>query len=261
MIICTLASSSSGNCTIVSHGNTHILIDAGISLRRIRDGLRNKGLSPNDLAGIFVTHEHSDHISGIEMLVKYHKTTIFASFGTGSGICGAIPGAEPFVNTFETGVELELGDISVCSFRTPHDTAGSVGYRLQSGGKTVVYATDLGCVTDDVTNATLGADLAIIEANHDRDMLINGPYPGFLKQRVLSEFGHLSNSDSGKLAAGLASSGTRYIQLSHLSRTNNTPELALKTVECALRKNGIGAGRDVELDVAPPYTMSKTYIL
>jgi len=261
MTICTLASSSSGNCTIVSHGNTHILIDAGISLRRIRDGLRHAGLSPDDLTGVFITHEHSDHIGGIKMLVKYHNTTVFSSCGAGPGILGAVPEAEPFVNCFEIGVELDLGDISVRSFRTPHDAAGSVGYRLSSGGKTMAYATDLGCVTDEVVNATLGADLAIIEANHDCEMLKNGPYPVFLKARVLSEFGHLSNSDSGQLAVELAASGTRYIQLSHLSYVNNTPELARETVGYMLQEKGIKVCKDVRLDVAPLYSMSSTYVL
>lgn len=261
MIIYTLASSSSGNCTIVSHGNTHILIDAGISLRRIKDGLAHTDLTPDDLAGVLVTHEHSDHINGIKMLEKYYKIPVFSSYGARDGICGAIPEAEPYINCFEIGVEFEFGDISVRSFRTPHDAAGSVGYKLQASGCTMAYATDLGCVTNEVLTAMLGADIAIIEANHDRNMVKNGSYPGFLKRRVLSEYGHLANNDSGSLAAQLVSSGARYIQLSHLSRENNTPELARETVECALLKKGIVMGKDVELDVAPPHTMCRTYVL
>jgi len=149
----------------------------------------------------------------------------------------------------------------VCSFSTPHDAPGSVGYRLQAGCKSLVYATDLGWVTDEVAVAMGGADIAVIEANHDREMLRNGPYPGFLKKRILSKFGHLANNDSGKLAALLAVSGTRFIQLAHLSRENNTPELARETVRLALCKEGIETGRDVELDVAPPYSMGRTYKL
>jgi len=261
MTICTLASSSSGNCTVVSHGNTHFLIDAGISLRRIKDGLRRVGLTPNDLAGVLVTHEHSDHVNGIKMLVKYHKTLVFSSIGTCNGICSAIPEAEPYVNRLEIGAAFELGEITVRSFCTPHDSSESVGYRLTAGGKTLAYVTDLGYVTEEVMDATYGADIAIIESNHDRDMLKTGPYPHFLKRRISSKHGHLSNCDSASLAARLASSGTRILQLSHLSRENNTPGLARKTVENSLIADGFAIGRDIELDVAPPFTPSRMYVL
>jgi len=219
------------------------------------------GLSPDDLSGVFVTHEHSDHISGIKMLIKYHKTPIFSSFGAGKYFFGAIPEIEPFVNCFETGVEFELGHISLRSFRTPHDAMESVGYRLQAGGKALAYATDLGHVTDEVLDASLGADIAIIEANHDRDMLNRGPYPHYLKRRILSKHGHLSNNDSGSFAARLAASGTHHIQLAHLSRQNNTPVLARKTVEHALQGIGAEVGKDVELDIAPPYTIGRKYVI
>jgi len=261
MTICTLASSSSGNCTIVSQAGTHLLIDAGISLRRVREGLRRVGLSPDDLAGVLITHEHSDHIGGLEMLVKYHKTPVFSSHGAGYGICAAIPDAAPYVNFFETGAVFQLGDIAVGSFLTPHDTAESVGYRLLAGGVTLAYVTDLGCVTDEVIDAASGADIAIIESNHDRDMLRSGPYPQYLKQRIMSKYGHLSNLDSGALAARLVLSGARYLQLSHLSRENNTPGLARKTVENALISSGFAIGRHAELDVAPPFTPGRVYVL
>lgn len=277
MIVCTLASSSSGNCTIVSHGKTHLLIDAGISLKRMREGLKLLGLSPDDLTGVLVTHDHSDHIGGIEMLVKYHKTPIFASFGAGCGIFSVMPAADPFVNCFETGVTFELGDITVCSFRTPHDAAESVGYRLAAGGRTVSYVTDLGSVTGEVLEAAIGADLAVIEANHDREMLKTGPYPPFLKKRILSAHGHLSNGDSGEFAARLALSGTRFLQLAHLSRENNTPGLARRTVAASLEASGIAVasgdendggrsvrsdyGSGVRLDVAPPFTPGRAYVL
>ena len=261
MTICTLSSSSSGNCTIVSHGDTHILIDAGMSLRRTKESLRELNLSPSMLACVLITHEHSDHISGLPMLLKYHKTSVFTSFGTGNGICGIIPEAEPFINCFEPGTELELGDICVKSFRTPHDSSESLGFTLSAGGKRLVYATDLGCVTAGVMEAALGADVAIIEANHDLQMLKNGPYPPFLKARILSDYGHLENSDCGEFAARLAHSGTRHIQLAHLSRTNNTPELAYNTVRDVLKANGVKPGKDVSLDVTPHFTSGRVYKL
>jgi len=261
MTVLTLASSSSGNCTIVSHGKTHIIIDAGISLRRIRGGLLQTGLTPDDLACVLVTHDHIDHISGVSMLVKYHKTPVFTSYGAGAGICRATPEAEPFVNCFEPGIELDFGDMTIQSFRTPHDADGSVGYTIRAGGKRLAYVTDLGCVTAEVADETRGADIAIIEANHDCEMLENGPYPRFLKKRIQSGRGHLSNYDSGVFAAGLADAGARYIMLAHLSRENNTPQLARETVEHSLYKEESFNAKDVELDVAPPFTPGRMYII
>jgi len=261
MTVYTLASSSAGNCTLVSSGSTHILIDAGISLRRIRDRLRQIGLSPDNIDCVLVTHEHIDHISGIRMLVKYHKTPIFSSLGERFGICRTAPEAEPYINCFETGASFDIGGIIVSSFRTPHDTNGSVGYTLTAGGIKLAYATDLGCLTEEVLEATSGADIAIIESNHDRDMLRRGPYPPYLKRRILSEHGHLANNDSGLFAAKLVRSGTRYIQLAHLSCENNTPDLAGETVAQTLVEYGIMAGTDVELDIAPPYTPGRMYML
>ena len=261
MTFFTLASSSSGNCAAVSHGGALILIDAGISLRRIKTSLHSVGLSPDDITGVLVTHEHADHISGIKMLVKYHRTPVFASAGTACAICRATPEIEPFISCIEQGAGFELGDIEINSFRTPHDTSDSVGYTLQAGGKKLAYATDLGRVTDEVVNAMSGADMAIVEANHDEQMLKNGPYPYYIKQRILSGRGHLANPQSAGFAAKLAASGTRRIMLAHLSRENNTPLLARETVERVLREQGAAIGGDVELDVAPPGEMSRRYII
>ena len=261
MKIFTLASSSSGNCAVVSYGNTRVLIDAGISLRRIRDGLRRADLTPGDIDAILVTHAHTDHISGLRMIIKYHKTPVYSTIGAGYGICQTFPEAEPFLNCFEAGVEFDLGDFAVRSFKTPHDAPGSVGYTLSAGGRKIAYATDLGHVSNEVMEAALGADAAVIEANHDRDMLNSGPHPYFVKERILSERGHLANCDSGSFAARLADSGSRCILLAHLSRDNNTPNLALSAVGHALQGNGLPAVGDIELCVAPPDTMSRVFVL
>ena len=261
MRICTLASSSSGNCTVVSYNDTHLLIDAGISLRRIKDCLHMINLTPGDIGAILITHAHTDHISGIKMLLKHHKTPVFSSVGAGNDICSAIPEAEPYINCFETGAGFELGGITVRSFTTQHDAPGSVGYTLHANGKKLAYATDLGRVTDEVLQAACGANAAVIEANHDRNMLHNGPYPFHLKKRILSERGHLANNECGSFAARLALSGSQYILLAHLSRENNTPKLARDTVANALRKEGLSVNKDVELDVAPPDIMGAAYAL
>ena len=259
MTICTLASSSSGNATIVSHGNTHLLIDAGISLRKIREGLKSLDLTPDDIAGVLVTHEHSDHVKGLEMLTKYHNTSIFSSVGAGHGIYHSKNQLEPYINGFEIGIAFEMGDVIVSSFNIPHDACQSVGFCLQAGGKTLAYATDLGYVTQEVMDAMRGADIAIIESNHDKKMLKSGPYPAPLKRRVASKYGHLSNDDCGLFAVELVKSGTKYLQLSHLSKENNTPILAKKTVGQAMADVGISVDEDVILDVALPFSPSKIY--
>lgn len=261
MNICTLASSSSGNCTLVSQGNTHILIDAGISLRRITAGLKQIGLSPGDVTGVVITHEHSDHIGGIKMLVKYHSTAVMAPRGVAKALTDAVPDAQRCIESFEAGADFVLGELSVQSFITPHDTPESVGYRIGDGRSTVVFVTDIGCVTKTILDAVRGADLAIIEANHDLAMLKNSEYPNFLKRRILSDRGHLSNDDCGTFASTLATGGTRKIILAHLSRDNNTPRLARETVCGALVRIGADIGGDILLETAPADMLSPVYIV
>ncbi|MCL2366956.1 MAG: MBL fold metallo-hydrolase [Oscillospiraceae bacterium] len=261
MTIHTLASSSSGNCTLVSQGASHVLIDAGISLKRIKEGLKNMDMTPDDLTAVLVTHEHSDHISGIKMLVKYHKIPIFASIGAQNSICASTPEVAPYLSGFKVGTAFELGEIAMNSFNTPHDATESVGFTLDAGGNMLAYATDLGHISEEVFTAMCGADIVIIESNHDQQMLQNGPYPPSLKRRIASKQGHLSNSACGSFAVRLVDSGTRYIQLSHLSRENNTPKIAARTVSEALGKYGISVGQDIELDVASPYTAGRVYDL
>lgn len=261
MKICTLASSSSGNCALISQGSTHLLVDAGISLRRITASLRNFGLSPDDLQGVLITHEHSDHISGIRMLVKHHRIPIYAPLGVAESLCGIVPEVRDSISWFYAGTEFILGEIAVRSFLTPHDTPESVGYRFETDKSSLVFVTDIGCVTPLVLETALGANMAVIEANHDIRMLKTGSYPPHLKRRILSERGHLSNDDCGALASRLAASGTKKIVLAHLSKENNTPSLAWRTVGDALERQGAVIGCDLELDTAPADTTGKLYIL
>lgn len=260
MKLCTLASSSSGNCALVSHGRTHILIDAGISLRRITKSLKALEVSPKELTAVLVTHEHTDHISGLRMLTKHHFVPIFAPEKVAQALLRAMPEAEPLIRRILPGAGFELGEMGVTSFRTPHDTPESVGYRLTAAGKTLAFATDCGCLTRELVEGTAGADIAVIEANHDVEMLINGSYPEYLKRRILSQRGHLSNDDCGRLAVILGQGGTRRLVLAHLSRENNTPQAALRTVSDALRRAGAQPG-DVEVGLAPPDDPGALYIL
>ena len=201
-----MASGSSGNCTLVSEGKTHILIDAGISARRITNGLKELGLTPAELAGIFITHEHSDHIAGLATLLKKYPVPIYATGATGRQNAYRTAGAEEHLRAVVPGRPLELGALELTAFSTPHDAADSVGYTVSDGRRRLAVVTDLGEVTPQVLQAVSGAELALLETNYEPDWLRSGPYPGYLKARILGGRGHLSNGQdsggSGDPAAG-----------------------------------------------------------
>ena len=255
MKFCTFASGSSGNCSFLSEGETKILIDAGISMRRIKTSLASLNHTIDELNGIFITHDHSDHISAIKMLLKYFNVPIYATRDTYLGIIHHYPEATGKVNIIKADTPLSIGDMEIVPFSTPHDAKGSVGYRINAGGKSFALVTDIGFCSSNVLNAVKGSDTVVLEANHDIVMLMNGPYPQYLCERILSRYGHLSNCDSGRFACALAESGTKRIILAHLSDKNNTPELARREVSKALE------GMDVELLVAPAKEMGEVYII
>ncbi len=245
MEVLVFASGSGGNCLLLSGGRVNILIDAGISQRKLTSALARVGLTAGDIGGVFITHEHSDHISGLKAMVNSLNVPIFAPKNVALKLWGMLPGIERLLQVMPVGQAVSIGNLEVTSFRTSHDTEESVGYRV--GGEGVfALATDTGCVTDEIKNGLLGADTALIEANHDEELLRYGPYPIYLKRRILSEKGHLSNADCASLAALLAENGTSRIILGHLSKENNRPELAGETVGQAL-------GGRAELYVAPEW--------
>ena len=246
MKLSVYASGSSGNCLLLSSGSTHILIDAGISKRRIEGSLAQSGLSMREIGGVLITHEHSDHISGLKMLLKYYALPVYAPRTVANRLRGCLPEAEPYLRVIPVNESFAIGDLTVTAFHTPHDTDESVGYRVQSGG-VFALATDMGHVTEEVLNALSGADAVLIESNHDEEMLRYGPYPVYLKRRILSDRGHLSNACCAELARALALGGTKQIILGHLSRENNSPALAMQ----AAREST--AGLPVELYCAPVY--------
>jgi len=261
MKVCTLASSSAGNSTLVSEGAVNILIDAGISMRRTVGALRSVGVDPAELTAILVTHEHSDHICGLKMMTKYFGLPIYTTEGTAQGICKVCPETAGYISVFNPGNAFELADMHIETFPTPHDTPASVGFRITSGGRVFALATDTGCLSDSVLSGVLGADTAIIEANHDMELLRTGPYPYHLKRRILSDRGHMSNGVCGVFAQKLVQSGTRRIILAHLSKENNTPALAVREVGGALMQAGVIPGRDVDLSVAPRDTVSDVFVI
>lgn len=233
MRLTTFASGSSGNCALLRLDGTNLLLDAGISWKRICGHLRLSGVAPEALSAVLITHAHSDHICGLATLVKRCSAPILAPAVVASQLRRSVAGIEARLRVTEPGESIELEGLCLRCFPTPHDTPESVGWRV-TGSEVFALATDMGCVTEDIRRGLLGADAVLIEANHDVDRLRYGPYPASLKRRVLSDHGHLSNDDCARLAAELASGGTKYIILGHLSRENNTPALALSTVSAAL---------------------------
>ena len=244
MQLTSFASGSRGNCYLLSEQDRHILLDAGISMKRVKDGLSLSGLTPEQLSGILITHEHSDHISGLSMLCKHYHLPVYAPRTVARHLRQAAPGVEACLREIPVGEAFSLAGFCVTAFPTPHDTEQSVGYRVE-GERIFALATDMGQVTPAVEAGLRGADAVLIEANHDLHMLARGPYPYHLKQRILSPHGHLSNDDCARLAAMLAEQGTRCIILGHLSRDNNSPALAYQRVSRALE------GKDVQLCTAP----------
>lgn len=251
MEFATLASGSTGNCYLVTADGTSILIDAGISLRRITAALKSLGTDMCDVSAVLVTHEHKDHIGALPMLAKYCHIPIYATDGTADAIADSCPQASGDLRRIQTGEELHFGTMTVRAFRTSHDSAQSVGYQITHEGRRLVFMTDTGVVTPQAVRAARGCEAAVLEANHDVNMLRYGPYTYALKQRIFSQQGHLSNDDCGAFAAWLAGEGTKRIVLAHLSKENNSPRAALETVGAALTGAGIRPGVDVQLDAAP----------
>lgn len=246
--VATLASGSSGNCAVATDGQVHILIDAGISARRICTGLRELGLEPEGLQAVLITHEHSDHISGLPVLCKQLKQLdIYTTEPTARQISYRTAGMEERFRVFDPGDRFMLGNLMVGSFATSHDCACPVGYYVTDGQRKLTLCTDTGIVTRQVLEGVRGAHLLIGEFNYDLDMLRAGPYPACLKERILSDRGHLSNEVGGKLAAWAAGQGTEKIVLAHLSKENNLPSVALAAARRELEAAGVAA----ELHAAP----------
>lgn len=258
MKVITFASGSSGNCALVRNGDTNILIDAGISMRRIRQGLARQGLRPEDVQGILLTHEHTDHISGLPMMVKHHGLPVFAPRTVANRIRWSVTGVEEYLRPIVPEETFSLGGLRITAFSTSHDTEQSVGYRIE-GESALGYCTDTGCVTEGMQHRLAGCDAVVLEANHDVDMLRDGPYPWPLKRRVLSDRGHLSNDGCAAFACLLAEKGMKQLILAHLSRENNRPALAGETVCSLLRERGHSrvavsvapADGDLEVEIGP----------
>lgn len=234
MQLTSLASGSSGNCTLIQSQQTHLLIDAGISCKRIDLGLNQMDISCRDLSGVFITHEHSDHICGLKILSKKHHVPIY---GTPETLDAIQAGDREHVIEPELfhpilpDQEIQVGDLQVMPFSNTHDAANPVGYRIYQGQKSAAVCTDLGNYSQYTVNHLLGVNALLLEANHDLHMLQAGPYPYSLKRRIMSDYGHLSNEACGKLLSELLHNGIKAVILGHLSKENNYSDLALESVK------------------------------
>jgi len=257
-IFAPLFSGSSGNALYVQRDDTCVLVDAGLPGKRIAEEMEKARADITKLGAIFVTHEHSDHIAGVGVLMRKFRVPVYATQPTWEameGKIGRIPG--DLIRYVESGKPLQIGSLQVNPFSIPHDAAGPVGYAFEGGGKKLAIATDVGCIQEEWMQAVSGSDMLLLESNHDIDMLRAGRYPYDLKMRILGKRGHLSNDDAGTAAVKLCQGGVKQILLGHLSGENNFPELAWESVAMHLRQAGI----DIPLGVASRSGLSGRYLL
>lgn len=257
---CQLFSGSSGNSIFISYRETKILVDAGVSAKRIENALSQIGENASELSAIFVTHEHSDHIAGIRVLASRYHIPVFAEKKVLSKMIssGAV---NDKVEADEIAENMELGGIEIAPFYNSHDSASCVGYRFNLGGKSISVCTDTGYITKDAREKLLGTDMIFLESNHEVSMLMNGTYPYILKQRILSDNGHLSNETASEFAKELVNSGTTRLVLAHLSRENNHPEIAKQTTVSALSSAGLKQEEDYLLSVSKIENQERPMIL
>ncbi len=259
--ICPLFSGSTGNSTYIGTKNGGILIDAGASMKGIIGALEAVGGDISEILAVAVTHEHIDHIKGLKTILNKTGAKLLASEETLKALADMdkIPSKTDVICLEDK--PCEINGIEISRFATSHDCLGSSGYTLNlPDNKKIAVCTDLGIVTDDVRNAVLGSDLVLFESNHDVEMLKRGPYPPYLKVRILSEKGHISNNVCASELPNLLKNGTKRFILGHLSQHNNTPMLAKACAEAALMDLSAINGKDYILTVAKPNNNGVTVI-
>lgn len=240
MNLCSIASGSSGNCIYVGSQNTNILVDVGISAKRIEQGLTSIGVLPTTIDGILITHEHSDHVSGLGVMARRYHIPIYATAETINAILriksiGRI--AEELFQIIEPDISFSIKDIEVNPFAISHDASNPVCYTFTNEGHKMGVATDLGKYDNYIVSNLSGCEALLLEANHDIHMLQVGSYPYVLKRRILGDRGHLSNYNSGRLICELFHENLRHIILGHLSKENNYPDLAYETVKYEIEQS------------------------
>lgn len=261
--ITPLFSGSSGNAILVSSSDTLVLVDAGMNCKKIVEALNIVRINPFDLSAILITHDHSDHISGLDVFTRKFSIPIYATKDTWSGIHAAEK--KPHLPSLDNEVipeqEFRIGNLGITAFSTPHDTSGSCGYCFSTGAHKAAIATDIGYMTPTVFDHLLGCEGILLEANYDKDMLWNGEYPYYLKKRIDGNYGHLCNDDCASTVAALCRAGTRHFILGHLSKENNLPQVAERTVIRALQDEDLVRDRDFTLRVANRYVPTEPLVI
>ena len=249
----SFGSGSSGNCYYLYTETEGLMIDIGVGVRMLKKQFRDYGLSLSSIHYVLITHDHADHIKSVGSLSHECQLPIYATANVHNGIdrnyCITRKLPQAMRRLVVPGVPMQLGTFTVTPFSVPHDATENMGYQIEAEGVTFCIITDAGCITDEIKPYITRADYLVIEANHDEEMLCNGPYPQYLKERILSSNGHLSNKDCGIAIAENMKEGLKHVWLCHLSEENNHPELARKTVETILRDYGIIVGKDLQLEV------------
>jgi len=233
MKLCSIASGSSGNCIYIGSDATHLLVDVGISGKRVEAGLKELGVCGKDLDGILITHEHIDHVSGLGVLARKFHIPIYATKGTLNAVAqmNQLGNIDPeLLRIIQPDEKCSIKDIVIDPLKISHDAASPVAYRFLHDKKKIAVITDLGTYDDYIAGNLQGLDAILLEANHDVRMLQVGPYPYYLKQRILGDRGHLSNELSGRLLSSILHDNLKAIVLGHLSAENNMPDLAYETV-------------------------------
>lgn len=261
----SFGSGSSGNCYLLYTDTDALMIDAGLGVRTLKKRFANYGLKLSNVHNIIVTHDHADHVKSVGSISHEYGLPVYATTEVHKGIrhnycVHPKPDADHCLYT-QKGRTERIGEFMVTPFNVPHDSADNVGYKVVCGDVTFCLVTDVGEVTDEIKQYIAQADYIVIEANHDEQMLLNGHYPQYLKERILGPKGHLSNKSCGKAIAECASEKLKKVWLCHLSEENNHPELARKTVEDILARNGIATGKDLDLIVLKRTVPSEIYEL
>ena len=263
MKFCSLYSGSSGNSIFIASDNAKVLIDAGLAGKKIDDALKHIGEESSSIDGIFITHEHIDHIKGVGVLSRKYDIPIYANDNTWAVMeknIGKIK--EHNIRIMDRRSSITINDLEIRSFNIPHDAIAPVGYTVSYAGKNASVVTDFGVFTEEIRDNIIDSDIILLESNHDVNMLRMGPYPYKLKLRVLGENGHLSNEDCGSAIVSLLKNDKKkQIVLGHLSGTNNHPDLAYQTVVDVLSANGLRPGDDVILQLASRHNPSEIILL
>lgn len=262
----SIGSGSSGNCYYLTTGSDSLFIDAGVGIRTLKKHMIANGIDPrNGESRILVTHDHADHIKSVGYMSEEYCIPVYAISEVHTGIvrncCVHKKVPKPMVNVLNLNERIQIGSFCVTPFAVPHDSAGNVGYRIEAEGVVFCLMTDVGHITEEMQTYIGEANYLVIEANYEDEMLRNGTYPQYLKERISSGTGHLSNHACGEAIANYGTAELRHVWLCHLSEENNHPTAALKTVEGVLRSYGLIAGKDFQLEVLKRRVPSEFYDL